>query len=125
MLNAIHHIAIWASDLERTRAFYVDTLGLSMVRECARPERGDVILTLQVSGVELEIFCAPGHPPRPSYPEALGLRHLAFRVADMDAVIAALAAKGVAVEPVRVDPFTGGRMTFLHDPDGQPLELHE
>ena len=73
----------------------------------------------------MELFVIPGAPARPSYPEALGLRHLAFFVEDVDAAVARLAEKGVACEPVRLDPYTNRRMTFFRDPDGLPLELHE
>ena len=41
----------------------------------------------------------------------------------MDANLQALAAQDVAVEPVRVDPFTGALFTFFADPDGLPIEL--
>lgn len=43
----------------------------------------------------------------------------------MDAAVAELREKGIETEPVRVDEFTGKRMTFFQDPDGLPLELHE
>ena len=75
--------------------------------------------------MRLELFSGAGHPPRMSWPEALGLRHLAFRVTDIDAALKVLADKGVVAEPVRTDAFTGERMTFINDPDGQPIELHE
>ena len=74
---------------------------------------------------EIELFIRPEAPQRPSYPEALGLRHLAFRVADVAATVQALTAKGIETEPIRVDPFTHGKMTFFFDPDGLPLEIHE
>ena len=124
-LNAIHHVAIWVSDVNKARAFYVDKLGFAVVRENAREDKGDVKLDLQLGETELELFCAKGHPPRASYPEALGLRHLAFRVENMDDAVVWLAKMGIDTEPVRLDPFTSKRMTFFFDPDGQPLELHE
>ena len=71
------------------------------------------------------MFSFPDPPPRVNAPEACGLRHLAFAVADVPAAVAELAAKGVACEPVRVDPQTGKRFTFFADPDGLPLELYE
>ena len=73
----------------------------------------------------MELFSFPAPPPRPSYPEACGLRHLAFAVADLDAAVVDLASRGVAAEPVRVDALTGRRFTFFADPDGLPLELYE
>ena len=68
----------------------------------------------------------PGkHAARKWQPEACGLRHLAFRVPDLDEAVRALAARGIACEPVRTDEFTGKRMTFFADPDGLPLELYQ
>ena len=124
-LRQIHHAAIIVSDYKKSRKFYVETLGFQIIRENYRPSRGDYKLDLKLEGCELELFSASGNPPRPSYPEACGLRHLAFRVDDVDAAIAELREKGIETEPVRVDEFTGKRMTFFQDPDGLPLELHE
>ena len=125
MFEKMHHLAIIASDYIRAKAFYVDTLGFEVLRENFRAERGDWKLDLRFGESELELFVIPGAPARPSYPEALGLRHLAFFVEDVDAAVARLAEKGVACEPVRLDPYTNRRMTFFRDPDGLPLELHE
>lgn len=125
MFERMHHLAIIASDYARAKAFYVDTLGFEVLRENFRAERGDWKLDLRFGESELELFVIPGAPARPSYPESLGLRHLAFFVEDVDAAVARLAEKGVACEPVRLDPYTNRRMTFFHDPDGLPLELHE
>ena len=124
--SAIHHVAIIVSDYEVSREFYVERLGLEVVRENWRPEKGDWKLDLRVNPTtELEIFAPENPPARPSYPEACGLRHLAFRVSDIDAAVAELAERGIECEPVRTDDFTGERMTFFSDPDGLPLELHE
>lgn len=123
--TAVHHVAIIASSLESTRAFYVDALGFEVLRETVRPGKGDCKLDLRLGTMELEIFIKPGAPARPSYPEALGLRHVAFRVADAAAAARALSERGIVCEPLRVDEVTGGRMTFFHDPDGLPLEIHE
>ena len=125
MFHEIHHVAIIVSDYQRSRRFYVETLGLPVLRENYRPERGDWKLDLQLGSSELELFSNPAAPARPNYPEARGLRHLAFRVADVAAAVAELEGRGVPCEPIRTDPYTGGRMTFFHDPDGLPLELHE
>ncbi len=125
MFDALHHVAIIVSDYQVSRRFYVEKLGLPIVRENYRPERGDWKLDLRVGAVELEIFSNPSAPERPTYPEARGLRHLAFRVEDVAAAAAELERRGIPCEPIRTDPYTGGRMTFFHDPDGLPLELHE
>lgn len=126
LLPAIHHVALICSDYARSRAFYTETLGFRIIREVYRAERDSWKLDLEVSpGVSLELFSFPAPPPRPSRPEAQGLRHLAFAVPDVDAVIATLQQRGVTCEPVRVDEFTDRRFTFFVDPDGLPIELYE
>lgn len=121
-----HHVALICSDYERSKDFYVRILGLEIVAEAHRAERDSWKLDLRLpDGVQVELFSFPHPPKRPSYPEACGLRHLAFEVADIDEAVAALGGHGVVTEPVRVDPHTGGRFTFFSDPDGLPLELYE
>ena len=125
LFERMHHVAILVSDYRRSREFYVEKLGFPVLRENFRPDRGDWKLDLKFGDGELELFAIPGAPPRPSWPEARGLRHLAFRVEDVEAAVRALEERGIPCEPIRTDPFTGGRMTFFRDPDGLPLELHE
>ncbi len=124
-LERLHHAAIIVSDYEKAREFYVEKLGFPVLRENFREERGDWKLDLQFGDGELEIFAIPGAPARPSYPEARGLRHLAFRVEDVEEAVWELEARGIPCEPIRWDPYSEKRMTFFHDPDGLPLELHE
>lgn len=124
-LGQVHHVAIIGSDYEKSRHFYVDQLGFAVIRENYRAERGDWKIDLALAGMELELFIIPGRPQRPSYPEANGLRHLAFRVASVPDTVRELEERGILCEPIRVDTFTGGRMTFFSDPDGLPLEIHE
>ena len=125
MLTAIHHVAIIASDYRRSRHFYSQTLGLPIIREVWREARASWKCDLAIGQAQIELFSFPDPPPRPTTPEARGLRHLAFRVPDLAPVIASLQAAGVAVEPVRTDEFTGRRFTFFRDPDELPLELYE
>ena len=124
-LNKLHHVAIICSDYDAAKEFYVEKLGLPLVREVYRPERRDYILTLLVGGVEIELFIVENPPRRVTNPEARGLRHLAFHVENIEPAVAWLNGMGIETEPIRTDPFTGGRMTFFRDPDGLPLELHE
>ena len=126
MLRRIHHVAIIASDYEVSKRFYTKLLGLRVVAENYRAERDSHKLDLALpDGSQIELFSFPGSPPRLSYPEALGLRHLAFEVDDVAACKSSLEAKGIAVEPIRVDETTGRRFVFFADPDGLPLELYE
>lgn len=121
----IHHVAIIASDYARSRHFYADILRLPVIREVWRAERQSWKCDLDAGNAQVELFSFPDPPLRPSYPEARGLRHLAFALADLDAEVARLSALGVVTEPVRVDEYTGRRFTFFADPDGLPLELYE
>ncbi|WP_058912354.1 VOC family protein [Entomohabitans teleogrylli] len=125
-LQQVHHIAIIASDYARSKAFYCDVLGFSLINEVYREARdswkGDLALNGQYV---IELFSFPSPPPRPSRPESCGLRHLAFSVADVDRAVQHLESCGVPCEAVRVDPITGRRFTFFADPDGLPLELYE
>lgn len=126
MLLRIHHVAIICSDYERSRHFYTEVLGLTVVAEHFRAARNSWKLDLGLpDGSQVELFSLPGAPPRPSYPEAQGLRHLAFAVADVTAFKQRLEALGVATEALRVDEYTGKRFVFFADPDGLPLELYE
>jgi len=125
-LLGIHHVAIIASDYARSRRFYTEVLGLEVLAEHYRQPRDSWKLDLRVDAhTRIELFSFPSPPARVSRPEACGLRHLALRVADLDAAVAHLEAHGVAVEPIRVDEFTGRRFTFFADPDDLPLELYE
>ena len=126
ILNGIHHIAIICSDYERSKKFYTETLGFTIRQEVYREERGSYKLDLCLHGTYvIELFSFPDPAPRPSHPEAMGLRHLAFRVRDMEKAVGYLKGQGIEVEPVRVDEYTGRRFTFFRDPDQLPLELYE
>lgn len=124
--NSIHHVAIICADYQKSKEFYVNLLGFETIQETYRKERNSYKLDLQVGNCDrLELFSFPNPPERPSQPEACGLRHLAFEVEDIAASVAELEAKGIAVEPIRLDELTGKRFTFFKDPDGLPLEIYE
>ncbi|TCF99080.1 hypothetical protein BZM26_21215 [Paraburkholderia strydomiana] len=126
MLLRIHHAAIICSNYEVSRRFYTEILGLQIVAEHYREHRQSYKLDLMLpDGSQVELFSFPDAPLRPSYPEACGLRHLAFGVSDVDVCKALLESKGVLVEDVRVDEYTNRRFVFFADPDGLPLELYE
>lgn len=124
-LNKIHHIAIIASNYEVSKKFYTEILGLQVIREVYRKERDSYKLDLKLGDSKIELFSFPNAPVRPSYPEARGLRHLAFEVDNIDEAIAELNLHGIECEPIRIDEFTGKRFTFFEDPDKLPLELYE
>ncbi|MFP8967973.1 VOC family protein [Pokkaliibacter sp. CJK22405] len=125
-LAGIHHVALICSDYQRSKAFYTGILGFEVIAEVFREERNSWKLDLALNGQYLlELFTFPGAPHRPSWPEAQGLRHLAFAVEDIEAAAQALATAGIEAEPVRIDPHTGKRFLFFSDPDNLPLELYQ
>jgi glyoxylase I family protein len=126
VLNRIHHVAIICSDYARSKKFYTEILGLNVAAETYREKRRSWKLDLTLpDGSQIELFSFPHSPKRPSYPEAQGLRHLAFAVTDLDACIQNLTGQGVTVESVRTDETTNQRFTFFADPDDLPIELYE
>ena len=126
MFEGIHHVAIICSDYERSKHFYVNILGLPVIQETFRPARNSYKLDLDVgNGGAIELFSFPHPPDRSSQPEACGLRHLAFKVNNLDASVAYLNHNNIVVEAIRLDELTNKRFTFFKDPDGLPLELYE
>ena len=116
-LNKVHHIAIIGSDYQKSKFFYTQVLGLTIIREVYREERQSYKLDLALNGLYVvELFSFPNPPKRPSRPESVGLRHLAFEVNNLDETVAFLNTKEVYSEPIRVDEFTQKRFTFIADP---------
>lgn len=125
-VEGIHHAAIICSDYERSKKFYSQVLGFEQLDENYRADRDSYKLDLKLpDGSQIELFSMPGSPPRLSYPEAQGLRHLAFAVTDLEAWSSWLNHQGVATQMIRVDPYTDKRFLFFNDPDDLPLELYE
>ena len=125
-IKGIHHIAIITDRYEVSKKFYTEILGFRIVSETYREGRDSYKLDLSVNGkYQIELFSFPDHLPRASYPEAKGLRHLAFAIADVEAAVVELRSKGVEVHDVRLDDLTNKKFAFFNDPNGQPLELYE
>lgn len=126
LLNSVHHIAIICSDYEKSKKFYTEILELEIISENYREARDFYKLDLGLNGVYVvELFSFPNAPSRPSRPEAQGLRHLAFSVSDLEESVHVIVEKGIEVEPIRTDEYTGKRFTFFADPDDLPIELYE
>ncbi len=128
MLNirGIHHTAIICSDYQTSKTFYVEVLGLKIIREVYRAERKSYKLDLALNGeYVIELFSFPDPPKRVSRPEASGLRHLAFEVDDVEAAIDYLRLNHITAEPIRIDEYTGKQFTFIEDPDGLPIEFYQ
>ena len=127
MFKNVHHIAIIGTDYIKTREFYVDKLGFEVISEHNRPEKNDIIINVKQGNLVLEIFIKEDAPLRPKMPnpEYSGLRHLAFKVEDVEAVLKKFDELDIPHEELRYDDFDNKKMAFFFDPDGLPLEIHE
>lgn len=126
MLHNIHHIAIICSNYSVSKSFYVDILGLKIIREVYRKDRDSFKLDLALNGLYIiELFSFPNTSGRLSYPEAAGLRHLAFGVLSLENTLEILKIKGILSSGIRVDEFTNKKFSFIKDPDNLPIELYE
>jgi len=125
-LKKIHHVAIICSDYEKSKKFYHDILGFKIIHETYRKDRNSYKLDLAINGIyQIELFSFPNPPNRTNYPEAVGLRHLAFEVDDLNETIRELKSKKIEPEEIRIDPVTNKKFTFFKDPDALPIELYE
>ena len=124
-INKIHHVAVICSNYQVSKKFYTEILGLKVIREVYREERESYKLDLEIGDSQIELFSFKNAPERVSYPEARGLRHLAFEVDDIQETVRYLESNGVKCEPIRIDEFTLRKFTFFEDPDKLPLELYE
>ncbi|MGH2622558.1 MAG: SMU1112c/YaeR family gloxylase I-like metalloprotein, partial [Sphingobacterium sp.] len=113
-------------DYQISKKFYTKVLGLEVIQETYRADRDSYKLDLAIHGQYcIELFSFPNPKKRMTGPEASGLRHLAFQVEDLEVEKDKLAANQIPVEPIRIDPLTGKKFTFLRDPDDLPIELYE
>ena len=127
MFSNVHHIAIIGTNYQKTREFYVEKLGFKVISEYNRKNKNDIIINVQQGNLVLEIFIKEDAPPRPKIPnpEHSGLRHLAFKVNDVEAVLEKFDELDIVYEELRYDDFDNRKMAFFFDPDGLPLEIHE
>lgn len=125
-VSHVHHVAIICSDYSVSKRFYHEILGFQIIKETYREARQSYKLDLAINEhQQIELFSFPSPPARPSYPEAQGLRHLAFAVENIESCIEHLNQHGVITEDIRLDELTGKRFAFFADPDDLPLELYE
>jgi lactoylglutathione lyase len=140
MFAGVSHVNLVVSDLERSKAFYTEVLGLSVADEVEVSD-DELSKGLGVSDAKLRaaFLDLPGnegqiemmeylHPtPNPLDPARrasdVGWGHLAFRVDDVDTVYEQLRAKGVEFVSPPVTVPGGARFCWFKDPDGNPLEI--
>ena len=127
IFESIHHIAIIGRNYNKTKEFYIEKLGFEIISEHYRVDKNDIIINVEKENVVLEIFIkedAPLRPPIPN-PENTGLRHLAFKVKDVEKTLEEFDGLKIVHQGLRYDDFDGKKMAFFFDPDGLPLEIHE
>ncbi len=125
-IDGFHHVAIIVSDYQRSKYFYTEILGAEILSETYRQHRLSYKLDLKFKdGSQIELFSFPSPPARLTAPEACGLRHLAFKVKDIQSAVKFLQKNNVECESIRIDELTGKQFVFFRDPDGLPLELYE
>lgn len=153
MLSQIDHVNLVVADLERMTAFYRDALGLVVTKQVtisggwiARVvglEEGadveaDVVYLDLPNGprIELIYYHRPvgASPAQLGLPNTMGLRHLAFKIDDIDAAVATMLSRGVTFfsdvqnVPSTQVTYAGDvrkRLVYFHDPEGNLLELCE
>lgn len=80
-IKRIHHVAILTDDYQKGKDFYTNVLGFTILSETYREERNSYKLDLAIDGLyQIELFSFTEFKERQSFPEAKGLRHLAFAV---------------------------------------------
>lgn len=125
LVENLHHVAIIASNYEKSKDFYVNKLGFQVIREEHRQLQQDIKLEVQLGNCMLEIFGKQDPAPNPGKPTQCGVWHLCFHAPELEKTIARLNALGIATDPIMINASNGKRIAFFYDPDGLPLELHE
>jgi catechol 2,3-dioxygenase-like lactoylglutathione lyase family enzyme len=150
MLESIDHVNLVVADLEKMADFYTRALGLKISKRVTisgswidrtvglSGVNADVIYLDLPAGPRIELlrYNSPAgeHPPGLGKSNTHGLRHLAFKVDDIDAMVARLKAADVEFfSDVQLVPdsqvtYAGGlrkRLVYFHDPEGNLLELCE
>jgi catechol 2,3-dioxygenase-like lactoylglutathione lyase family enzyme len=150
MIESIDHVNLVVRDLERMTAFYRDALGFVVTKQVMisgpwidevvglHGVEADVVYLDLPSGPRIELidYRAPlgSEPGVENAPNVFGLRHMAFRVSDIDSVAKKIESAGVALQSeIKTVPdsqvtYAGGvrkRLVYFRDPEGNLLELCE
>jgi catechol 2,3-dioxygenase-like lactoylglutathione lyase family enzyme len=112
-VESVDFMSVPSQDIERSRAFYLETLELPLDR--------DMPLGFEVMAGQLCL--SVWQPEKMGLPFAPTPNPIAFRVADVAATRAELEAKGVEFRGETLDTSVC-HMAFFHDPDGNAIMLH-
>ena len=122
-----HHLALNCHDVKAQEAFYANHFGFRRVRTF-RAGRPDEFVMLRSGSVCLELFPAPSaQGSQPGGEPALGFRHMAFQVDDLNRAVKGLNDDGVRTEEIMdlSDLAAGLKICFFHDPEGNRIEIME
>lgn len=112
--SGLHHVSLGVTDVAAATAFYCDILGGRLLE---RPDFGFPGAWIEIGGGQVHLIESAEKPS--------GANHFALQVADRDAAVAELQARGADVQAAgRLAPGTG-KQAFLTDPSGNIIELNE
>ncbi|GJD44473.1 Lactoylglutathione lyase [Methylobacterium cerastii] len=118
----IDHVHLRSRDAAAAAAFYVDTLAAREIRREGTPLSRVV---LDLGGLRVFIEQAPADLAPPATAPHLGIEHIGLGVADIDATMADLRARGVTVLVETTVMRPGLRVAFIDGPDGVRIEILE
>ena len=120
-INKVAHVVLAVSDVERSKVFYRDVLGMELISD--RPNQGpSAFLSFGTQHHDIALFEAADGAQR----GALGLVHIALQVdggpADLKEMMERVGAAGVEL----TNPVTHGitNSVYFSDPDGNTLEIY-
>jgi catechol 2,3-dioxygenase-like lactoylglutathione lyase family enzyme len=125
-----HHVGVSVSDLDESKKWYADVLGMTEGYAFEIPPFGVRGCFMAGYGTRVELIERAGsgggigghHPPAALLTRGFG--HIAFETGDVDAAFAEIVARGAtAVWDPRPAPEPGVRMAFVADIDGNLVEL--
>jgi len=124
-VTSFDHVTIICADLDATRRFYVDLLGIA---EVARPVFGFPGLWFQIGNVQIHATQESAETGKAGWGDRGGTvvsrgHHIAFAVDDVSEALKLVEANGVRIaSPLQHRP-DGFRQLYLYDPDGHVVEL--
>ena len=119
MVDALQHINLRSSNLDRSRDFYVDVIGLQVG---PRPPIASTGYWLYLGAIPV-VHLVQRMPDEPSQSGSGAVDHVAFHGVDFETTRARFNAWGIVFREA-VIPRDGTRQLFVHDPDGLKIELN-
>ena len=121
-LTAPDYVILIVDDLDRALRFYTEVLGLKLGHrsgDYAQLDTGATRLALYTRSAMATTLGMSLEAPRPAAPGF----EIGFKVADVDAAVNELIARGVSSVVPPTDRFWGQRTAYVRDPDGHLIEL--